>query len=213
MKVDVDVKVAAPLAGNLALRWIRLLSGLGVFALGLALMIRADLGLSSWDVLHDAARRLTPLTFGQAVIVVSVLVVAGSLALGVRPGPGTVANMVLIGVFTDAILASDLASQLGSAGAIARAAVLLGGVAAIALGTAVYVGAELGAGPRDSLMLAVGRRARTSPGRARTAIEVAVLIIGAILGGSVGIGTLAFAILIGPAIDVSFSALRMKTRP
>jgi uncharacterized protein len=177
------------------------------------LMIRADLGLSSWDVLHDAARRLTPLTFGQAVIVVSVLVVVGSLALGVRPGPGTVANMILIGLFTDAILASDLALHLGSAGPIARTAGLLGGVAAVAFGTALYIGADLGAGPRDSLMLAVGRKARTSPGRARTGIEVTVLMIGAVSGGAVGIGTLAFALLIGPAIDLSFSALRMNARP
>jgi uncharacterized membrane protein YczE len=208
----VDVEALAPLAGHSVVRWVRLLGGMGIFALGLALMIRADLGLSSWDVLHDAARRLTPLTFGQAVIVVSVLVVVGSLALGVRPGPGTVANMILIGVFTDSILASDLALHLGSAGAIARAAGLLGGVAAIAIGTALYIGAELGAGPRDRLMLAVGRRARTSPGRARAGIEVTVLIIGALSGGAVGIGTLAFALLIGPAIDVSFSALRMDTR-
>lgn len=194
-------------------RWVRLLLGLGVFATGLALMIRADLGLSSWDVLHDAMRVLSPLTFGQAVIAVSVLVVLASLALGIRPGPGTVANVVLVGVLTDAWLATGLGPELGSTNTGHRLALLIGGVAAIAFGTALYISANLGAGPRDSLMLAVARRVRTSPGTARAGIELSILAAGIALGGTAGIGTLVFALLIGPAINLSFRGLGMDTGP
>ena len=194
-------------------RWFRLLLGLWIFALGLALMVRADLGLSSWDVLHDAVRHITPLTFGQAVIAVSVIVVLGSFALGVKPGPATLTNMLLVGAFTDTILLSPLLSPLPSAGVMIRTAGLIGGILAMAFGTALYIGAELGAGPRDSLMLAVAKQMRTTPGTARAGIEVSVLVIGALLGGTVGIGTVAFAILIGPLIDVAFRLLGMETRP
>lgn len=191
-------------------RWIRLLLGLGVFAAGLALMVRADLGLSSWDVLHDGIAGLTALSFGGAIVVVSVTVVVASAILGIKPGLGTVANMFLVGVFTDALLATDMLDGLHAAGSLARTLALCAGVAAIAFGTAVYIGAGLGAGPRDSLMLALSKRLRTTPGTARTALELAVLVVGALLGGRAGIGTLLFAFLIGPAIDLSFTALGMR---
>lgn len=197
---------ARPLAW---VRWLRLLFGLWVFAAGLALMIRADLGLSSWDVLHDALRVLSPLTFGQAVIAVSLVVVLASLALGIRPGPGTVANVVLIGAFTDAWLGTAFGTHLGSSHLVVRFGVLVGGIAGIALGTALYIGAGLGAGPRDSLMLGVATRVRISPGAARAGIELSLLVVGIALGGTAGIGTLVFALLIGPAISLSFKSLGM----
>jgi uncharacterized membrane protein YczE len=193
-------------------RLLRLVAGLFVFAAGLALMVRADLGLSSWDVLHDALRKISPLTFGQAVIGVSVTVVLASLVLGIKPGPGTIANVLLIGAFADALLATALLADLGSTDLLIRLAALIGGIAAIALGTALYIGANLGAGPRDSLMLAVATRATISPGVARAGIEISVLVAGFALGGTVGIGTLLFAALIGPAIDLSFRALPMGSR-
>ena len=193
------------------LRWARLLVGLWVFAAGLAAMVRAGLGLSSWDVLHDALRGLTPLTFGQAVIAVSVAVLAVSVALGIRPGPGTVANVLLVGAFADVVLAAPWLDAVAGAGVAARAGVLVAGVAAIAFGTALYIGAALGAGPRDSLMLAVSRRLGVSAGAARAAIEASVLVAGVALGGSAGVGTVAFALLIGPAINLSFRALGMDT--
>ncbi len=197
-------------AVDVAARWLRLVAGLGVFAAGLALMVRADLGLSSWDVLHDALRLISPLTFGEAVIGVSVVVVLASLALGIKPGPGTVANVVLIGAFTDALLATSLGAQVYSNELVVRLAVLVGGVAAIAFGTALYIGADLGAGPRDSLMLAVARRGGISPGAGRAAIELSALAVGVALGGAAGIGTLVFAVSIGPAINLSFRSLGMN---
>ena len=194
-------------------RWARLLLGLGVFAWGLALMLRANLGLSPWDVLHEAIDSLTPLSFGQAVIGVSVLVVIASLALGVKPGPGTLANVILVGAFTDAILATGVLVDLVSTPYPLRLLATVTGIAAIALGTALYVGAELGAGPRDSLMLAVAEWSRRSPGTARAAIEGSILIVGIALGGAAGVGTLLFAVLIGPAINIAFRLLGMYVPP
>ena len=193
-----------------AARWLRLLGGLWVFAGGLALMVRADLGLSSWDVLHDALAR-GPLTFGQSVVAVSLAVVGGSFLLGIKPGPATVANMILVGAFTDVLLGAGLLDGLSAASVPARAIAFGAGVAAIAFGTALYIGANLGAGPRDSLMLAASRRLRTTAGSARTIVEAAVLVAGILLGGRAGAGTVAFALLIGPAIDVSFAALGMDS--
>lgn len=195
----------------LALRWGRLLAGLGLFALGLALMIRADLGLSAWDVLHDALRALTPLTFGEAVVAVSVVVLVVSMALRVRPGPGTIANAVLVGVFTDAILRAPILDDLASGSFAPRLVVMLAGIWTIALGSALYISARLGAGPRDALMLGLALRTGRSAGAARTAIEAGVLVAGVSLGGSAGVGTAAFVILIGPAIDVSFRLFGMQS--
>lgn len=196
-----------------AARWTRLLLGLGVFAGGLALMLRANLGLSSWDVLHEAIRGLTPLTFGQAVIGVSILVVVASLLLGVKPGAGTVANVILVGALTDVLLATRVLDDLATTAYLLRLLALVAGIAAIAVGTALYVGADLGAGPRDSLMLAVANWLGRSPGTARAAIEGSVLVVGIALGGAAGVGTLVFAVLIGPAINISFRLLGMYVPP
>lgn len=193
-------------------RWLRLLAGLALFALGLSLMVRADLGLSAWDVLHDALRGVTPLTFGQVVVAVSILVLLSSLALGVRPGPGTLANAILVGLITDTMLQSGLFQDLDSAALLVRLLVMLAGIWGIAFGSALYIGAELGAGPRDALMLGIAGRSRRSVGAARTTIEVSVLIAGMALGGSAGLGTAAFVILIGPAINASFRLVGMEPR-
>lgn len=189
------------------LRWVRLFVGLGLFSAGLALMVRADLGLSSWDVLHDGLTRVASITLGQAIIAVSAAVVMLSTVLGVRPGPGTVANIVLVGVFTDGLLASSLVQGLHEWNTLTRATGLVTGVLTIALGTGLYIGAGLGAGPRDSLMLALSNRFRVSVGRARTMLEIVVVGIGVAAGGRAGIGTVAFALLIGPAINAAFAVL------
>lgn len=193
-----------------ALRWLRLLAGLWVFAAGIALMVRAQLGVSSWDVLHDAVRLHTPLTFGAAVVVISILVVVISFFMGVRPGVGTVANVLLVGAFADLLLLSGLLADVGTAALPVRLGGLLAGIGAIALGTALYISARLGAGPRDSLMLAAAKRLGVSTGTARALIEGSVLILGALMGGAVGMGTALFAIMIGPAINASFRLFGME---
>jgi len=186
--------------------------GLALFAGGLALMVSARLGLSSWDVLHDGIAGLTTFSFGAAIVAVSMVVVAVSALLGIKPGPGTIANMLLVGVFTDAFLRIDALEEIEAAAPFARTLCLITGVAVIAFGTALYIGAGLGAGPRDSFMLALSKRLHTTPGVARTVLEISVLMVGVLVGGRAGIGTLLFALLIGPAIDVSFAAMGMQAR-
>lgn len=201
-------------AGGIAIaaRWGRLLGGLALFALGLSLMIRANLGLSAWDVLHDALRSITPLTFGQVIVAVSIIVLVAGIALGVRPGVGTVANAVLVGLFTDAILETPILEDMASASLTPRIIVMVAGIWGIALGSALYISANLGAGPRDGLMLGVALRTGRSAGVARTVIEATVLVVGFIFGGSAGLGTAAFVILIGPAIDISFRLFGLQPR-
>jgi uncharacterized membrane protein YczE len=195
---------------SLLRRWLRLLAGLAVFAIGLALMVRARLGLSPWDVLHEAIDAHTALSFGQVVIVVSIAVVALGWLLGVRPGLGTVANSILVGLATDLFLNWRALDRIAGGALPFRLLATLLGVAAIALGTAIYVGADLGAGPRDGLMLGVARVTSFSPGAARVVIEASVLVGGVLLGGTVGIGTVTFVVAIGPAINASFRLFGME---
>jgi uncharacterized membrane protein YczE len=191
-------------------RWGLLLAGLAVFATGLTMMIRADLGLSPWDVLHDAISGLTPLTFGQVVVLISFVVVGVAWSLGVRPGPATVVNSFLVGMVTDVMLATGILAGLDTGSLPSRLGVLIAGVSAIALGTATYIAANLGAGPRDGLMLALARRSARSTGGARAAIEASVLVGGVLLGGSIGLGTAVFVVAIGPAINFSFRLFGME---
>ncbi len=194
------------------LRWARLITGLWLFAAGISLMVESRLGVSPWDVLHDALGQILPLSFGAAVIAVSVSVVVVSLGLGVTPGLGTIANVVLVGLFTDHILWTGLLDGLASANTSVRLLALLSGVGAIAIGTALYIGAGLGAGPRDGLMLAVADHLGVSAGAARAVIEVSVLTFGTLGGGRVGIGTAIFTGAIGSAINISFRLLGMEPR-
>lgn len=196
---------------KIILRSARLLLGLGLFGAGIALMIRAELGLSSWDVLHDAIGERSPLSFGQSVVVVSTVVVLACLLLRMNFGPGTIANVFLIGTFTDFVLWTRVVNPIADGHLAVRGAASVGGVLLIALGTALYMGADLGAGPRDTLMMAISKRAGVSMGTARAVIEIVVLVIGVLLGGAVGIGTLLFAILIGPAVHLAFRAFGMET--
>lgn len=182
-----------------------------LFALGTVMFLRAALGLSPWDVLADGVRTNTPLTFGQAVIVIGLVLVMGSLVAGIKPGPGTIANMLLIGGFADLMLATGIGATLDEAAIWPRAIVMIGGIVMTGLGSALYIGAGLGAGPRDSLMIAVATRARIRVGAARAILEGLALLLGFLLGGAVGIGTVAFALGIGPAVDVAFQLFRMDS--
>jgi uncharacterized protein len=196
---------------SLPLRYIRLFLGLFCFALGTTLTLWADLGLSPWDVLHDGIQLNTPLSFGGATIAVGAALILVSLIGGVRPGPGTVANMVLIGVFVDLLLATGLGDGIGNEHVAWRVLTTLSGIAVIGVGSALYIGAELGAGPRDSLMVTIATRGKMRVGIARTITEGSALILGIILGGRVGVGTILFAVGIGPAVDVAFRLFRMDS--
>lgn len=186
----------------MAARLTSLVAGLFVCALGIVLMLEAELGLSPWDVLHQGVAERTGISFGAATIVVSVLVVVLAWRLGLPPGVGTIANALLVGAFIQLLLFTDAVPEASGTGV--RAGYFALGLAGFGLGSAFYIGAGMGAGPRDSLMLVTSRRTGARIGLARGAIEVAALAVGAALGGSVGLGTLAFAVLVGPVVELSF---------
>jgi len=193
-----------------ALAWARLLAGLWLFAAGVVLGLRSGLGVSPWDVLHDGIRQVAPLSFGAATVLVGVVLVAVALAAGIRPGPGTLANMVAIGVFADAMLATGIARDLDTGSLPPKLAAVVAGVGLVALGSALYIGAGLGSGPRDSLMLAISARTRARVGMVRALIEASVLAAGWLLGGAAGVGTILFAFGIGPAVELAFRLLRVE---
>lgn len=184
-----------------------------MFALGTVMTLRANIGLSPWDVLADGIRFRTPLTFGVAVIVIGAVLVAATWFGGVGPGAGTIANMILIGLFADVMLATEVGLGLMEGPLAWRVPLDLLGIATIGVGSALYIGAGLGAGPRDSLMVMLSRRAGFRIGVARAIIEGAALVAGFALGGTAGVGTALFALGIGPSVDVAFRLFGMEVRP
>ena len=196
---------APPLVrGPVAARWAALGAGLFLFAFGIVLLLESELGLSPWDVLNQGVSQHTSLSFGTANIVIAVFVLVLARALGARIGPGTVANAILIGLMVDGLLAIDAVAAFSETPLVVRIMFVVTGILIIGIGSGFYIGAGLGAGPRDSLMLVAARRAGVRVGIARVTIEVMVTVIGFALGGTVGIGTLAFAFGIGPAVELSF---------
>jgi uncharacterized protein len=190
------------LRGGLTVRLVSLVVALFACAVGIVLMLHADLGLSPWDVLHQGVAERTGISFGAATIVVSVLVVVLASRLGWPIGIGTIANALLVGAFIQLLLLTDAIPEPARTGA--RAGYFALGLAAFGLGSGFYIGANMGAGPRDSLMLVTSRRTGARIGLSRTALEAAALGVGAALGGSIGVGTLAFAVLVGPTVELSF---------
>lgn len=198
------MRAPPPLRGGLPTRLAVLAFGLFLFAAGIVALLESRLGLSPWDVLHQGLARQTPLSFGAANVVVSVVVVALAWQLGARIGPGTVANAVLVGLFVELLSSLEPISDLAAAPLPARIGLLVAGLVLMGAGTGLYLGADFGAGPRDSLMVVGARRTRFRIGIVRAALELAVLAAGYILGGTVGVGTVAFALGIGPSVEVSF---------
>ncbi|MGE3286880.1 MAG: YitT family protein [Pseudonocardia sp.] len=172
----------------------QLLAGLALYGTSMATQVRAGLGLQPWDVLHEGVTMQTPLSFGAVTAVTGVLVLLLWIPLRQRPGVGTVANVVVIAVVVDLALALIPAAH----GWLARGALMVGGIVLNGVATAAYVGARLGPGPRDGLMTGLAARTGRSIRLVRTGIEVTVLATGWLLGGTVGIGTVLYALAIGP---------------
>ncbi len=178
--------------------------GLFVFALGVVLNLRSGLGLGPWDVLHQGISRRTPLTFGQASQFAGALVIGVGLLLRVRPGVGTVLNMALIGFFVDRILGTRLIPSAAPYGPIVQFLVDALGVLLVGLGSGLYIRGSLGAGPRDGLMLGLRRLTGWRIAVTRAALEVTVAAVGFLLGGTLGLGTIVFALGVGPAVELGF---------
>jgi uncharacterized membrane protein YczE len=198
------MRTAPSLRGGLPARLAWLVAGLFLCALGIVCFLEARLGLPPWDVLHQGIARRTPLSFGLANVVVGLAVLALAWWLGARIGFGTFANAVLIGLFVAVLQPLHTVQETSEWPTAARAGVLGAGLVAFAVGSAFYIGAALGAGPRDSLMLVGSQRLGLRIGAVRASIEISVLLAGFLLGGTVGLGTVVFAALIGPAVEAAF---------
>lgn len=207
-RVDRARAAGAARSGGLLARLARLYLGLAGFGVSLALMVRARLGLDPWDVLHQGIARHLGIQLGWVVIGVSGLVLLAWIPLRQRPGVGTVSNAVAVGLVVNATL--DLLPTPGSLGW--RAAWLAAGIGLNGLATACYIGAGLGPGPRDGLMTGIAARGH-SLRVVRTLIELSVLTIGWALGGTVGVGTVAYALSIGPLTHALLPRLTVTTPP
>jgi uncharacterized membrane protein YczE len=185
-------------APRLPRRLVQLFVGLWLYGASMAMMVESQLGLDPWDVFHEGAAGGLPLTFGMVVILTGVGVLLLWLPLRQVPGLGTVANVVVIGVASDVTLALlERPEELAT-----RTVLLVAGVVLNGLAGALYIGAQLGPGPRDGLMTGLVRRTGWSVRLVRTALEVTVLAVGFLLGGTVGLGTVLYALAIGPLLQL-----------
>jgi uncharacterized protein len=192
------------LRGGLPTRIVLLVFGLFLFAAGIVALLESKLGLSPWDVLHQGIQHHSPLTFGEANIVVGAVILVAAGLLGARIGIGTVANAVLVGLFVQALTSIDAVTSLAHDPFGARLGLMVAGLALMGVGSGFYIGAGLGAGPRDSLMVVGAARTGIRIGAIRAALELGALVAGIALGGTFGLGTVVFALGIGPAVEASF---------
>ena len=192
---------------GMANRLTRLFIGLSLYGFTMAMMVESTLGLDPWDVFHEGLAEHLPLTFGQVVILVGAVVLLLWIPLRQMPGVGTVFNVIVIGLAADAGIA--VISQPDSLWL--RGLLLVGGIVGNGLAGAMYIGAQLGPGPRDGLWLGLVRRTKRSVRFWRTAIEVSVLAAGFVLGGTVGVGTVLYAVTIGPIVQFFLPHLQARS--
>jgi len=185
-----------------------LLVGLVLFGISLALLVTAGLGLDPWDVFHQGVSRTIDVRLGAVVVVTSLAVMLLWIPLGLRIGLGTLFNAVVVGVVFEAAI--GVLPEVS--GVVARSATLVLAIVGNAAATGLYIGAGLGPGPRDGLMTGLAARGWTIR-RVRTAIEVTVLAIGWLLGGDVGVGTVLFAVAIGPLVHIMLPLFAVEAKP
>jgi len=178
-------------------RLIRLFAGLFLYGFTMAMLVESTLGLDPWDVFHEGVTKHVPLTFGQVVIATGAVVMLLWIPLRQKPGLGTISNIIVIGLAADA----GLWVLPTPDGLVPRVALLVGGVVGNGLAGAMYIGADFGTGPRDGLWTGLVRRTGHSIRVWRTLVEVTVLVVGFLLGGTVGAGTVLYALTIGPLVQ------------
>ena len=189
---------------------VRLYAGFILYGLGIVVMVNAKIGLSPWDVLHQGLSFKTGITMGQASIMVGLIIVILDAVLGEGVGWGTVLNMIFIGVFLDIIKAANIIPVADNL--FMGIVMMIIGIIISAIATVVYLGAGLGSGPRDGLMLALNKKTSKPVGILRTGIELTALIIGWILGGQVGLGTIMSAFGLGYAIQMAFKICNINSK-
>lgn len=195
-----------PLRERTVERLLRCVTGLACFGIGIAFFVKSTLGVPPWDVFHSGVSKHTGLGLGTVLIIVAFFVLLLWIPLRLRPGIGTILNAVEIGLVEN--IAQDLLPDTSNLAV--RIAFLVAGMLCIAAGSGFYIGAELGSGPRDGLMLGLNKRFGISVRLARTVVEVSVMIIGIFLGGKIGLGTFVFAFGIGPLVQITLKLFRMS---
>ncbi len=188
----------------------RCITGLAFFGFGIALFLRANLGLAPWDIFHKGLSKKLDISIGIVIVGVGLLLLLLWIPLRQRPGVGTILNAIEIGLVVN--LTKPLIGEPDQL--IIRALMVIAGVLVIGLGSALYIGAGLGSGPRDGLMLGLSKRSivgrQISIRLARTVIELTVMVAGLFLGGSIGVGTLIFMFGIGPLVQLILPRFEMR---
>ncbi len=195
---------------KLTLRIVRLVAGLFLFAVGIVMTINAGLGVAPWDVFHQGLSNHINITMGVASIVVGAVVIILNVVLGQAVGWGTVANMLLIGVFMDVLMLNNFIPSF--AGFLPNLILLIIGLFIEGVGCWLYISAGLGAGPRDGLMIILTKRSGKSVRLIKTITEIGATTIGFILGGSLGLGTLIMAVLGGPIFQYVFKIIKFDVK-
>lgn len=193
----------------IARRLLQLYTGLVLYGVSTAMFVRANLGADPWNVFHLGVARIFSLNIGMVMIVVGALVLLLWIPLRQKPGLGTISNVIVLGLAADAALA--LMPPLESV--VARSILLLSAILVNAIATGMYIGAGFGSGPRDGLMTGINARTGWSVRTVRTAIELTVLLAGWLMGGTFGVGTVLYALAIGPLIQLCLPWFRIRTQP
>ncbi len=191
-------------------RYFLLMLGLFTCAIGQNLFIFCDLGLNAWNVFHQGLSLHLPITIGQASQITGFIIIGSCLFIKIYPGIGTILNMIFIGMFTDLILESGLISTPDTF--VAKLIMCVAGVCVLGFGIFLYMNQELGAGPRDGLMLALTQRTRFQVGTIRNFIEITVLVIGFFLGGQVGVGTIVSSLGAGISLQFVFKLFKRNAK-
>jgi len=177
--------------------YIQIMIGLFALAVGIVSLLKSNLGMGPWSVFHVGVTHHLPITLGRVTQIVGLIIIVFSLLLEIYPGMGTLLNVVFIGVFIDLINPYFPFMEHY----FTQGASLVVGIVLIGIGSGLYINANLGAGPRDSLMLGLHKKTGKSIRLVRNSIEVTVLVVGFFLGGPVGVGTVVFALAIGPSVQ------------
>lgn len=193
---------------NFFKRFVNLLIGLFLYALGIVITMKANLGFAPWEVFHWGIGKSIGITIGSVSILTGLIICVLVVLIGEKLGLGTILNMILIGVFIDLLLSFNLIPQIS--GLAPGVAVMIAGLFTISFGSYFYINSGYGAGPRDSLMVAIKRKTKLPVGLCRGILEVTVVLTGWILGGPVGIGTVLAALGISFCIQLVFSLMRFE---
>ncbi len=195
---------------NIVFRYIKLMLGLFTCSVGQNLFLYCDLGMNPWNVFHQGLSMHLPITLGQASQIVGLVIIVFCMFFKIFPGIATILNMYFIGLFTDLIISSNI--MWTPVTFIGKLIMCLSGVVVLSLGMFLYMTQELGAGPRDGLMLALTQRSKFKIGFIRNVMEITVLIIGIIMGGKFGVATIISSVFAGPVLQIIFKTFKKNPK-